>query len=114
MPGNLGTRRTTEEWLHAIGSGLRERRFRAGLTQDEVARRADVSLSSVKHLESGAGATLTSLVKVVRALGAEEWLDALAIPAEPAISPMQLLRGQRNPPSNRRRVRRPRPGPGSS
>jgi transcriptional regulator with XRE-family HTH domain len=110
MPTNLGTRRTTEEWLRQIGTGLRERRFRAGLTQDELAQRADVGLSSVKHLESGAGATITSLIKVVRALDAEEWLEALAVPAEPAISPMQLLRGQRTTtPTNRRRVRRPRP-----
>jgi len=99
-------RRTTEEWLEELGAGLRDRRIRAELTQEELARQADLGLSAVKNLESGEGANLTSLVKVVRALGAEDWLAALAPPAEPAVSPMQLLRQQRRAAPVRQRVRR--------
>jgi transcriptional regulator with XRE-family HTH domain len=91
-----------------IGTSLRDRRIRAQLTQEELARRADIGLSALKHLESGAGANLTSLVKVVRALGAEDWLAALAPSPEPAVSPMELLRQQRRAPVPRRRVRRAR------
>jgi len=87
---------------------LRDRRIRAELTQEELARRAGVGLSALKHLESGSGANLTSLVKVVRALGAEDWLAALAPPAAPAVSPMQLLREQRRAAPPRRRVRKAR------
>ena len=96
-------RRTTTEWLQELGAGLRRSRIRADLTQEELARRAGVSLSAVKHLEAGAGANLTSLVKVVRALGREDWLAALEPPAEPTVSPLQLLRDQRR--HERRRVR---------
>lgn len=101
-------RRTTEEWLEELGSALRQRRIRAELTQEELARRAGIGTSAVKNLESGEGANLTSLVKVVRALGAEDWLAALALPAEPAVSPMQLLRQRERAAPARQRVRRRR------
>jgi transcriptional regulator with XRE-family HTH domain len=98
-------RRTTQEWLAQLGADLRDRRIRAEHTQEALARRADISLSSLKNLESGAGANLTTLIKVVRALGAENWLAALSLPAEPSISPMQMLLAQRHSPT-RQRVRR--------
>ncbi len=99
-------RRTTSEWLRELGVGMRRTRIRAELTQEELARRSGVSLSAVKHLEAGAGANLTSLVKVVRALGREDWLAALGPPAEPTVSPVQLLREQQSR-HERRRVRTP-------
>ena len=98
-------RRTTEEWLAELGTSLRQRRLRAELTQEDLARLAGLGLSSVKHLESGQGANLASLVKVVRALGAEDWLAALAPPDDPAVSPMQLLHQQQRA-APRRRVRK--------
>jgi transcriptional regulator with XRE-family HTH domain len=101
------TRRTTQEWLERLGGTLRLRRVAAGLTQEDLATQAGIGLSAVKHLESGQGANLTSFVKAIRALGAEDWLDALAPPAEPVVSPMQLLRQrQRATDPRTRRVRR--------
>jgi hypothetical protein len=73
------------------------------LTQQDLAGRADISWSAVKNLESGRGANLTSLVKVARALGREDWLAAIAHPAEPVVSPMEMLRDrQRTSPARRR------------
>ncbi|MFI1399297.1 BTAD domain-containing putative transcriptional regulator [Streptomyces sp. NPDC020681] len=37
----------------AKGAGLRAARIKAGLTQDEVARRADISVRTVRHIERG-------------------------------------------------------------
>ena len=98
-------RRTTGDWLRELGAGLRRSRMGAELTQEDLARRAGVSLSALKHLEVGAGANVTSLVKVVRALGREDWLAALAPPAEPTVSPIQMLRHQRSE-HERQRVRK--------
>lgn len=95
--------------MERIGLALRQRRIALGLTQAELADRAEVSLSVIKHLEQGQGANLTSLVKVARMLGAEDWLAALVPAPEPAVSPMQLLREQRRAASPRRRVRARRP-----
>jgi transcriptional regulator with XRE-family HTH domain len=104
-------RRTTDEWLVEIGSDLRARRVHQDLTQRELAHVAGVGISTLKHLESGDGATLSTLVKVVRALGAEEWLGTLSPPPEPAVSPMQLLRQRQGTPPGRRRVRHARRRP---
>jgi hypothetical protein len=41
-----------------------------------------VALNAVKHLESGHGATVGSLIRVLRVLGRTDWIDALA-PWEP-------------------------------
>jgi hypothetical protein len=76
------------------------------MTQEDLANRAGVSLGALKNIESGAGANLTSLVKVVRALGLEDWLAALLPPAEPAVSPIRMLRERQRTPRERRRVRR--------
>ncbi|MEJ8634737.1 BTAD domain-containing putative transcriptional regulator [Streptomyces sp. MS2.AVA.5] len=41
-------------WLRIVrGSGLRAARIKAGLTQDEVARRAAISVRTVRHIERG-------------------------------------------------------------
>jgi transcriptional regulator with XRE-family HTH domain len=100
------SRRTTSEWLQELGTALRSHRVRAELTQEDLARRAGISLGALKHLESGAGANLTSLVRVVRALGLEDWLATLAVPAEPTVSPIQMLRERRRGGRGRQRVRR--------
>ena len=81
---------TTDTLEATLGRNVRARRLARRLTQAEVAERANVSLGALKHLESGAGATVSTLVKVLKALGAEAWLDTLAPP--PALfDPMQLL-----------------------
>ena len=83
---------TTEALEQTLGRNVRAVRLARRLTQLEVAERANISLGAVKHLESGAGATTTTLVKVLRALGAEPWLDTLAPPAPAAaFDPLQLL-----------------------
>ena len=81
-----------------------------GVTQTDLADQAGVALSALKHLEQGQGAQLTSLIKVVRMLGAEDWLAALTPAPEPSVSPMQLLREQRRDATTRRRARPARHG----
>jgi|SRR5579872_2178724 len=99
---------TTTEWEHQLGADVRRLRLAQGLTQVELAERANVSLSAVKYLEGGRGSSLASLIRVARALGRADWLSSLA-PAEPAVSPIALLRErQRATDPTTRRVRRPR------
>jgi transcriptional regulator with XRE-family HTH domain len=73
-----------------LGQELRTLRLRQNLDQRILAERAGVALNAVKRLESGKGATVSSLIRVVRALGRVDWLDTLA-PAV-SISPMQMLK----------------------
>lgn len=81
---------TTEELEQALGRRLRVLRVAKELTQVELAERANLSVGAVKHLETGAGATTATLVKVLRALGAQGWLETLAPPPTP-FDPLKLL-----------------------
>jgi len=81
--------RTVAEWESDIGRQVRVLRRRVGLTQRELARNANVSVGTVRNLESGTGSSLSTLAAVARALGRTEWLERLAPPV--AVSPLELL-----------------------
>lgn len=89
----MATRLTTDEWEAGLGRHLRDLRLRQNIDQRQLAERADVALNVVKRLESGKGATVTSLIKVLRALGREEWLDTLA--PQVTVSPLQMLKDKK-------------------
>lgn len=82
--------KTPDEMEVAFGQQLRDLRLRRNIDQRQLAEQAGVALNAVKNLENGRGATLTSLVKVLRSLGRADWLETLA-PAV-TISPMQMLK----------------------
>jgi len=101
----METVRTSAELEELLGSRLRELRLLKNLDQKSLAERAGLSLNAVKHLESGKGARVNSLIKVLRALGRADWLDTLAPIV--SISPIQMLkRGNREPRRARRRARK--------
>lgn len=92
----------------AIGRAVRQWRIDAGRSQAELAERAGLSRSAVQGLERGTGSRLDTLVRVLRALGREDALDALA-PAE-GPSPLELLAARRRAErgaTDAPRVRRP-------
>jgi transcriptional regulator with XRE-family HTH domain len=96
-----------DELEQVIGGHIRNLRINRGLTQVEAADRANVSLGALKHLEGGAGATVHTLVKVLRALNHEDWLDTLD-PGTGAFDPLALLdaREQEGRAARRRAPRR--------
>lgn len=91
---------TVEELEAEVGQQLRRERLRRDLTVEQVAEKADVSAKTVLNLEHGRGSTLTTVVKVLRALELEEWLTTIA-PDEP-ISPIAIRDQQQA--SRRRRA----------
>ena len=96
-----------------LGERMRALRIDRGLSQRELARVANVSVGAVQHLESGAGATVRTLMRALDALEAEGWLASLEVPAA-AFSPLAAAREER---ASRRastrvpRVRRGHAGP---
>jgi len=73
-----------------FGAQVRRARLIEDITQDELARRANITTKTLQKLESGQGSTLTTIIKVLRALGRDDWLGTLE-PA-PAVSPLRLAR----------------------
>jgi len=84
--------KTPEEMEIEFGQQLRDLRLRRNIDQRQLAEQAGVALNAVKNLENGRGATLTSLLKVLRSLGRADWLETLAPTVD--ISPMQMLKAK--------------------
>lgn len=80
---------TLQESESHIGVQVRALRKAAGLTQDELARNANLSTGTIRNLETGAGSTLATFIAVIRVLNRAEWLDGLAPPT--SVSPLALL-----------------------
>jgi transcriptional regulator with XRE-family HTH domain len=98
-----------EAILREVGSRLAAARLDRDLTQAALAEEAGVSKRTVERLESGeVAARLSGLVRVCRALGIADRLDAL-VPS-PTVSPIEQLKlagHRRKRASGRRRSERP-------
>jgi len=88
-----------------IGETIRRLRIRKKLPLEEVAARASLSPISVRALELGRGSTLSTLLKVLKAIGEvgfiSSWVDR-----SNEISPMQALRDSRKQAVEPKRVSR--------
>ncbi len=60
-----------------IAQRMRKRRKERGLTQVQLAKRADVSLGSLKRFESMGEVSLASLIRLAMALGCESDFEEL-------------------------------------
>ena len=67
-----------EEIALAVGESIRALRLQKNLTQHSLAAQAGVSMTALRHLESGQGANLATLIRVARSLDRQEWLQSLA------------------------------------
>jgi transcriptional regulator with XRE-family HTH domain len=97
---------TTDEVLRELGSRMRDYRLQQNRTIDDLARDAGLGTSTVKRAEAGERPTLESVVRLLRALGRLEALDAFLPP--PAVSPLQL---SANAGRERQRARPPKGTP---
>ena len=103
--------RTTSEWEKYLGLEVRRLRVARGLTQFDFAQRANVSISTIRYLETGRGSSLATLVRVAKVLDRTMWLASFA-PVEPSVSPMELLREQNRKTGVERSRFRPKAGAG--
>lgn len=79
---------TTDEILAELGERIRRYRLQQNRTVAEIAERSGLSRATVESAELGKNPTLDTLVRILRALGRVETLDAF-LPA-PLISPLEL------------------------
>lgn len=87
-----------------LGVQIRRARLLDDVDQKTLAGRANISLGALQNLELGKGARLSTLVRVLRVLGREQWLDTLE--PEPEPGPLDLLEGRDAPAEPRRASRR--------
>jgi transcriptional regulator with XRE-family HTH domain len=92
---------TDIEVLQEIGSRLRAYRLQRNLAQADLATSAGINRTTIRDIEAGKDSQLSSLVKLLRALGRLEDIDAFL--PKPSVSPIQLMKLQGKP---RRRARK--------
>ena len=76
--------------LGELGSRVQRARLAQNTTQVALAEQAGVSRTVIQGIESGHPSTTESLVRILRALGRLDHLDAFL--PEPGLSPIQLAR----------------------
>ncbi len=87
--------------LRKLGDRIRMLRLRKNITQEDLAARTLLAVGTVKSLEAGK-AKLSTLVAVMRELGALEQLDQLLPPV--TISPIRLAEASKKPVRRRARA----------
>ena len=93
--------KTDKEIVQELGGRIRSYRLQRNLSQDELARQAGVNRTTVRDIEGGKDSQLSTLVKLMRALGRLEDLGAF-LPI-PSVSPIQLMKLQGKKPRQRAR-----------
>lgn len=91
-----------EELTLAVGENIRSLRLQKNLSQQSLAAHAGISLTALRHLEAGQGANLNTLIRVVRALDRQDWLESLA--PRVTINPLHMASSD----APRRRARKSR------
>ena len=84
----IGATATTEEILRELGQRIQRYRLQQNRTLVDVAASAGVGVRTAKRAEAGERPTLETIVRLLRALGRLDTLNAF-LPA-PLVSPLQL------------------------
>lgn len=82
----------TVEMESALGENVKKLRLQKNLDRETLAKQAGVSVTALKNLESGKGAAIKTLLRVVRSLGREDWLAGLAPVA--SINPLHMVKNK--------------------
>ena len=93
---------TPEEWEEILGQQIRNLRILRNMDQQTLSKQAGVALNVIKRIESGKTSTTKSLIKILRVLNREEWLETLA--PKITVNPLQTTPRK----SPRQKVFRPR------
>ena len=97
---------TPEELQIALGERLRRLRLNRNLDQCTTAEKAGISEKALRNLESGRGSTVTTLLRVLKALEYLQGIDMLA--PEISVNPLDLLRQPKAPQRARRTIKPPK------
>ncbi len=81
---------TPQELEVSLGEHIKALRLQQNLDRKTLCHQAGISENALRHLEGGQGATLKTLIRIIKALGRESWLHSLA----PLISinPLHMVR----------------------
>lgn len=80
--------------IERIAKGCRAKRTQLKMTQEELAKRSNLALPTIKKFERGEPASLKTLIAIMRALGEVQRFEELLIEIDE--SPREIFLQQRN------------------
>jgi transcriptional regulator with XRE-family HTH domain len=95
---------TPQELESKLGESIKAVRLQKNIDRQTLCHRAGVSMNALRHLETGQGATIKTLVRVIRALERQEWFEGIA--PKVSINPLHMVRDK---PSRQRASRSRKP-----
>jgi transcriptional regulator with XRE-family HTH domain len=81
---------TPLELAEMLGENLKALRLQKNLDRRTLSLQAGISENAIRHLEGGKGATLKTLICVVKALDRESWFASIAPVV--SINPLYMIR----------------------
>jgi len=84
---------TPQELEAILGENVKALRLQKNLDRQTLCHHAGISQNALRHLEGGKGATLKTLIRVIRALDRESWLASIA--PQISINPLHMIREKR-------------------
>ncbi len=91
---------TPEELEALLGENIKALRLQKNIDRRALCLQAGVSENALRNLENGDGTTLKTLIRILKALGRESWLNTIA--PKTSINPLHLV----NEKEKRQRARR--------
>lgn len=91
---------TPVELEQALGEDIKTLRLQKNIARKTLCAHAGISENALRNLEGGKGATLKTLIKVLKVLNRESWLQQIA--PKTSINPLYLIRDKKQ----RQRARR--------
>lgn len=91
---------TPEELEESLGENIKALRLQKNIDRKTLCARAGISEHALRNLEDGKGTTLKTLIRTLKALERESWLETIA--PKTSINPLHLVREKQQ----RQRARR--------
>lgn len=79
-----------QELEQTLGESIKKLRLQKNLDRQTLCDQAGISLNALRHLETGAGASVKTLLLVIRTLKNVAWLESLA--PQVSINPLHSIR----------------------
>ena len=81
---------TPEELEQLLGEDIKVLRLQQNTTRKMLCARAGLSENALRNLEGGKGATIKTLIRTLKALERESWLEKIA--PKTSINPLHLVK----------------------
>ena len=85
---------------HALGEDIKAHRLQKNITRQNLCEQAGISENALRNLEGGKGATVKTLIKTLKALNRESWLETIA--PTTSINPLHLVKKNKQRQRSRR------------